>query len=361
MNERFSMPIILFRISSLFSFQYLKNFAVLTAIFLCFGNASQFFAQNSVCKLENADRLWIEQTLEIWEKVRKNSLQISDAKMPWLILFDEACVFNVNPDFSVFTNTKTEKSKISFNRKSVDILTVNHKGKITLPEKGEIPAQLISFAASYNKGQKSFLVSAMPQIWRKAPHLQAERNIDILVRSVFVHEMMHTFHHNYHAKLDIIEKKLVGVENFDDDIVQNIFSKNADFRAAYEKEHDLLYKAVGENDLTRKRELAKTAFEMIKMRRKQFFVNENKIYEEIEEIFLTMEGAANWAAYRSAIDQGLSETDALKLIRRSGNYWSQDESVALFLVIDSLFSGWSKKAFGKSQTSVTELLAEAVK
>lgn len=356
------MPIIfLSNISNLSSFQRFKNILILAVIFLCLGNASQILAQNFVCKLETADRIWIEQTLNIWEKVRKNSLQTSAAELPWLILFDESCVFNVNPDKSQFKAINSDKSAISFNRKSFDIFTIRHNGKIALPEKGEIPAQLISFASNYDNGQKAFLVSAMPQIWQKAPHLKDEKNVDALVRSVFVHEMTHTFHQKYHAKLDVIEKKMVGVENFDDDIIQNTFAKNADFRKTFESEHNLLYKAVGEKDLRRKRELAKAAFEMIKTRRDQFFINENAIYAEIEEIYLTMEGAANWAAFRSAIDQGLSEADALKLIRRGGKYWSQDEGLALFLVIDSLFPKWQKKAFGKSQTSVIELLAEAVK
>lgn len=337
-----------------------KKSLLLALVILFLSNFQQVFAE-SVCKLESKDQQWIEETVEIWEKVRTDSLKISTQKLPWLILFDENCVWNINPDISEFSAQNSIKDKIVFGKKSYDVFALKHEGKISLPENGEIPAQLISFASNYDNGQKAFLVSAMPQIWQKAPHLKNEKNVDALVRSVFVHEMTHTFHQKYHAKLDVIEKKLVGVENFDDDIIQNTFAKNAEFRKTFESEHNLLYKAVGEKDLRRKRELAKAAFEMIKTRRDQFFINENAVYAEIEEIFLTMEGAANWAAFQSAIDQGLSEADALKLIRRGGKYWSQDEGLVLFLVIDSLFPKWQKKAFSKSQTSVIELLAEAVK
>ena len=69
-----------------------------------------------------------------------------------------------------------------------------------------------------------------------------------------------------------------------------------------------------------------------------------------------MEGAANWAAYRSAIVEGMSETNALQLIRRGGKRWSQDEGLALFLLADSFLPGWQEEIFGKSEGSLIELL-----
>lgn len=341
---------------------FISRKILISAIFLfCLLSFQQVFASDSVCELDSAKREWIVKTVDVWEKVRKDSLYISSHKLPRLILFNESCVWNINANSAEFATNSAAKDKIVLNKKSYDLFASKHEGKIALPENGEIPAQLLTFAATYGNGEKAFLVSAMPSIWRNAPHLREEKNLEILIASVFVHEMTHTFHRKYHAKLDVIEKKLKDVEDFDDDIIQNSFGKNEEFKNAYEKEHELLFQAVGEKDLTKKRELAKAVFEKIKERRKQFFTGENAIYEEIEEIFLTMEGAANWAAYKSAINQGLNETDALKLIRRGGKYWSQDEGIGLFLLIDALFPKWQKKAFGKSQMSVTNLLGEAVK
>ncbi len=73
-----------------------------------------------------------------------------------------------------------------------------------------------------------------------------------------------------------------------------------------------------------------------------------------------MEGVANWAAYKSARVQGLNESDAVKLIRRGGTFWSQDEGFGLFLVIDALLPNWQKETFDKSMTTVLELLNKAV-
>lgn len=344
----------------IFIFRNFKKSLSLALIILFSANFQLIFA-SSGCELGKNDRLWIEKTVGIWEKVRKDSLNISAQKLPWLILFDENCVWNINPDASEFSAQNAAKDKIVFDKKTYEVLTLKHEGEISLPENGKMPAQLISFASNYGGGEKAFLVSAMPSIWKNAPHLKEEKNVDALVRSVFVHEMTHTLHQKFHAKLDVIEKKLKDVENFDDDIIQNTFAKTDEFRQAYEKEHELLFRAVAENDLKKKRKMAKSVFEMIQSRRSHFFTNENAIYEEVEEIFLTMEGAANWAAYRAAIDQGLNQTEALKLIRRGGKWWSQDEGIGLFLLIDALYPKWQKKAFGKSQMSVIHLLGEAVK
>ena len=305
---------------------------------------------------------WIEETLRLWEKTRKDALLLSAEKLPWIVLFDESCVWHVNPEISAIKSANPQTVKTSFNRKLIDVYLLKHDGKIRLPNGEEIPAQLMSFASSYDERKKSFMVSAMPAVWRKAPNLKDEKNLDALVRSVFVHEMTHTQHRNFYARLDEIEKQLAGVENFNDDLIQNTFGTQDAFRRAFETEHDLLYRAVAETDISRKRELAKKALDSIQSRRRQFFADKTAVYGEIEEIFLSMEGAANWAAYKSLMKQGLSEADALKTIRGKGKFWTQDEGIALFLVIDFLLPAkWQKKAFGARASSVIELLAEATR
>jgi hypothetical protein len=313
----------------------------------------------SACADTKAESAWIEETVRVWEKTRREALFLPAAELPWMLLFDESCVWHVNPETAVLK--PDAKSRIAFNPQLAEVYLTRHDGKITLPTGEQIPAQLLSFASVYGAARKSFFVSAMPAIWHKAPHLKDEPNRDALVKSVFMHEMTHTLHRNIFARLDEIEKLLPKIENFDDDIIQNAFGKRDDFRAAYENERDLLYRAAAETNRARRRELAKKALAAINARRQKHFTGTDAVYREIEEIFLTMEGAANWAAYRAARIQGLNEPDALKLIRRSGKRWSQDEGLALFLVVDSLSPRWQKKAFGKQSATITDLLAEALR
>lgn len=333
--------------------RFLKRFVFFAAIF------TLFYSTAPACEEKSAESLWIEQTVRLWENTRRDALLLPAEKLPWMILFDESCVWHINPDSTIL---KTDaKNKIAFSPKIAEVYLMNHTGKIALPSGKEIPARLLSFASSYGENKKAFFVASMPAIWRKAPNLQDEKNLDKLIRSVFVHEMTHTLHQSFYAKLDEIEKKLPDVKDFDDDIIQNIFGEKQEFRRGYELERDLLYEAVEERTVARRRQLATTVLDSIRSRRKQFFTGKDAIYAEAEEIFLTMEGAANWAAYRAAIQQGLNEPDALSLIRRSGKHWSQDEGLGIFVVIDSLLPQWQKKAFGKRAATVTELLSEAVR
>ncbi|MBC7900819.1 MAG: hypothetical protein H7070_12300 [Saprospiraceae bacterium] len=319
--------------------------------------AASAFGQEQACNTRNVFP-WLEQTFGTWDKVRKDSLKIPSADRPWLIFFDESCVIHVDPDSS-FSAGSFKKQVIG--GESFNISVIKHDGKITMPNREEIPAGLITFASTYAGGKKSFLAAALPSIWRNDVNLKAEKNLDTLVRSVVVHELTHTYHRNFHARLDILEKQLPEVKNFNDDVVQNTFGANAYFRKLYESEHALLYQAIAETRTKEKRNLAKKALEIIRERRTKFYSGPNKVYSEIEDIFLTMEGAANWAAFQSAMIEGVSVADATKLIRRSGKYWSQDEGFALFLVIDSLLPDWQKRAFGTSNASAVELLADAVK
>jgi hypothetical protein len=342
-------------------FRFLKILKMASISLMFFLTANGISAQT--CKLENNDREWIEHTIALWQKVSRDSLGLKSAPPPWIVLFDETCVWHVNPDLSVLTPklpNDSVKTKLTFAPKVVDVYGIAHEGNITLPNKQQIPPQLTTFAATYNGGKKPFLVAAMPSVWQKAPHLKTEVNLNVLIRSVFVHEMTHTRHRNFFERLNQIEKQNVFSEDFDDDIVQNHFSKIEDFRKSYETERDLLYQAVGETDIQKKRQSARNALDIMQARRQKFFVGTDSIYTQIEDIFLTMEGAANWAAYRSAKAEGLSETDALKLIRRDGKHWSQDEGLALFLLADSFIPGWQKKVFGKSEVSIIDLLQKVI-
>lgn len=319
--------------------------------------------QATTCALKNAERIWIEQSLNLWEKVSRDSLRLASEPLPWMILFDETCGWHVNPNLSVSIlklPADSVKTNLSFAGKSVDAYVFAHNGKILLPDKQQISPQLLTFAATYgDSGDKSFLAAALPSVWRQAPHLKSEANLDILIRSVFVHEMTHTRHRNFFAALNRIEKNNSFPEGLNDDIVQTRFSKQTDFSRMFEVERDLLFQAALETDLRRKCELAQAAYTVIQERRRKFLVGGKAIYSEIEDIFLTMEGAANWAAYRAAVAEGLTEAEAMKLIRRGGKYWSQDEGFALFLVIDSLLPGWQKKAFDKSKAFAVDLLKQA--
>lgn len=319
------------------------------------------------CALKDDDRRWAEHTLELWRQVSRDSLRLDPAPLPWIVLFDENCVWHINPDPAIAaTNTADDshETRLSVARQFLGVSGFPHGGEVKLPNDETIaarpPAPLVSFTSTYKSGEKPFFVFSMPAVWRRAPRLKTEAHLEVLIRSVFVHEMTHTRHRNFFGRLDRIEKQHKFAERFGDDIIQERFSKREDFRKAYETERDLLYQAASATDRGRKRALARLALDGMRKRHKQFFSGSDAHYAEVESIFLTMEGVASWAAYKAAVREGLSHAEAMKLIRRGGRYWAQDEGLALFLVIDSLLPNWQEKTFAEPAIPVTDLLNEAV-
>jgi hypothetical protein len=336
----------------------LPQLLVLAAVFLSLGSsAAPAFAG---CGTSPDGQKWIEGTLSAWRKVSSKSLKLKPAPVPWLILFDERCVYHVNSD-ARFMDRYEQTVAISLAKEKLTLATFPHGGKIALPEKGEVAARLISFAAPYGDGKRSFVVSALPAIWHGAEHLKEEPNVDVLARSVFIHEMTHTLHRAYYPRIDALEKKLGLPDPIDDDIVQNQFGETSEFADSIAAEIELLYRSASSPGRSSRKLLAAEALKKIEQRRTGHFKGKMAALGELEDMFLSMEGTANWAAYRFALDHGLERTEAIKLIRRGGKYWSQDMGLALFLAIDGLLPGWQKRAFGKRPATALELLSAAVR
>src|SRR5688572_7507770 len=107
------------------------------------------------CTLKSNDREWIERTLDLWQTVSRDSLRLKPVPLPWIVLFDQTCVWHINPDLSIATPNllaDSVKVKLSVARKSLDVYGILHKGEITLPNKEHIPPQLVSFASTYKNG-----------------------------------------------------------------------------------------------------------------------------------------------------------------------------------------------------------------
>lgn len=318
-------------------------FAVLLSFLCLLGTAN---GSTSSCSVSGEHVDWLEASLDDWHRVKRNALKLPDSPRPLMILFDEKCRVSLEPGKSL----KAMRAE-------------PHNGIVALPGGRSVPAQLITFAATYEdqRTKYPFFVFSLPSVWKAAPHLANEPNVDALIGSVFIHEMTHTLHGSFHSRLDKLEKLLASDEQLDDDIIQKRFEKNDAFGDSVKSETDLLYLAAIAPSEADSRSQTRRALAMIEKRRETFLAGkQNAAYAELEDVFLTMEGAANWAAYRAALDKGFERQKALGLIRRGGKYWSQDQGLAIFLVIDRLLPGWQKRAFAPKAATALELLADAV-
>ena len=85
--------------------------------------------------------------------------------------------------------------------------------------------------------------------------------------------------------------------------------------------------------------------------------------EAYDDLFLTMEGFGQWNAYAWLSDAGggkMTSAAAETKMRGSRKWWSQEEGLALFLVIDRFVPGWANQAFAAQPSLGIDLLRQAV-
>jgi hypothetical protein len=268
-----------------------------------------------------ADRAFLDGALATWQAVRAESLKLAPAPLPMFIVFDDQCVWR-------------------------DGVGSAHKGTIALPDGNEVPAKVMTFAGAHEG--KPFLVMALPAVWRAEPKHRDNPRLETLLRSVFVHEMTHTRQSaTFGTRLTELEQEH-KIENLNDDLVQEKFAAREGFQAAFEKERDLLYAGS-----------VREAVRSIEARRSRYFAGDEAFYGELEELFLGMEGVANWAGVRAAMHDGLSRDEAITLMRGSRKWFSQEEGLALFLAIDALVPAWQGRVFADKPAGVFTLLRGA--
>ena len=294
------------------------------------------------CALTSIEQAWIERSLSAWRLVRTERLRVDDeATSPSMVFFNERCAFEGagGPPWRGLA----------------------HGGAVTLPDGKTIPPQVAAFAAPAADRSRVFFAMAVPSIWQAAS-VQSELGLETMLTAVLVHEMTHTRQFAaYTPRLDAHERRL-GSE-LSDDVVQDRFRGDAAFVTAYETERDLLFRAAAAPDDADARALAARARARMRARSARFFTGEHASLSELEDIFLTMEGLAQWAGYSWLIHPhgaAIAPDAALRGMRRGGRQWSQDEGLAIFLVVDRLVPDWQARAFETTPATASDLLDRAV-
>lgn len=306
------------------------------------------------CAFTTQDNDWTRSALEVWGRVNAAKFKLAPVTIPTLVLFDETCTHTLR-----LAEDSTATDKFTAAGHTFDVSSILHGGQVVIPNSEAFSVGLTSFA-SPDSGGKMFFVMALPSIWRAKA---AAPNADLLATVVFVHEFTHTQSPSLGAQVDALVARGLPADA-DDDVVQSRFGNRPGFSAAYEKERDLLFRAAAAPTLESARSEATSALGSIERRRRTFFTGADAIYADAEEVFLTMEGVAQWAAYAWLIDSAggsMSPSEALRFVRRGGKRWSQDEGLALLLVLDRLSPEWPAKLLAKAPTNVIQLLGAAVK
>ncbi len=312
------------------------------------------------CTFPPTEIAWLQRALDGWDRVSRQFLRIDAAPLPWIVLFDASCVWHLSPDATLSPDAAAVPTTLLFAGSSVPVRALTHKGTVLLPSGALVAVEMKASTALYRNSRAAFFVMAMPSVWQ-TKEVSAPTRAEYL-QGVFSHEMTHTrILVAINRRVRELARQNDLVYPINDDVIQAQFSRTHGFEAAVNRERDQLYRAALEPDPIKQRELAVKALEMVRARHGRYFTGPTAAYSELDSLFLTMEGVGQWAAYQLARTRpGGNDAEALRLVRDNKKYWSQDEGLALFLLVDAVVPNWQSRVFAPAPASPFALLEEAV-
>ncbi len=304
------------------------------------------------CELGSADRLWIGGAIEIWGQAA-DALERGVETMPWTVLYDEHCAVHLNPR-SGRARVDDASLAVTLGGKPVPVRSSAYRHRFSIPSGAKLTAGAVAFTSMAEDGG-TFFVMALPSVWRKDPRSMPEEDIDEFASGVLAHEMTHTIHlSSVMAALEEVKRSYPSMpETIDDDYLQSIFADDAEYVAAYEREIALYQRAVAEPDPAAARESAREALAASDQRRERHFQGDRAFFAEVEPLFLNMEGVASWAAY-AVVGHGGDP------IEFAGRFWSQQQGLLLFLLLDRFDPGWKARVFAVEVPDPFAMLRAAI-
>jgi hypothetical protein len=298
------------------------------------------------CTMGAADRAWLERALAGWAVAEREALRLTPTPLPAAVVFDARCAF---------TAPAGAAGPVAWRGAA-------HGGRVALPDGKALPPAVTSFAAPAGPNGGAFFVMALPSVWR-AQGVRSGLGLEGLMDAVLLHELTHTRQFYYAAPtLAELTRRYGLPDDLSDDSLQRAFGDDSAYAAAYAAERDLLYAAAAAPDTAEARRLAGAALARLRARRARWFVGDSARWAPLDEIFLTMEGLGQWAAYAWLVGPRgprLAPAVAQRELRRGGRFWTQDEGLALLLAVDRLVPGWQALAFAERPLTAEALLERA--
>ncbi len=320
----------------------MRNIMIALAGLLAAAGASVAAPKDAACAMTDQDRAWVDGALAASDYIMDQRLHLPRVPHPTIILFNEHCRFE-----------SSGSGKPAWVGEA-------HSGKIRL-QKNSIPARIVAMEDYDNQTGREFFVMSLPSIWEAAGLMKPG---DKGLTAVFLHEFSHSRQSPaLKPVIDAATAKYPVPDYFNDDSLQKRFESDPAYVAVYEKEAGLLYRAAAEPDVAKARELAKQALDLMEARQKRWFTGEDAMWKPWDDIYLTMEGFGQWNAYAWLSDPkggGMTRDAAREKMRGKRKWWSQEEGLGLFLVIDRFVPNWAAEAFAPQPKLGMDLLREAV-
>lgn len=334
---------------------------IVVCFFVILISAVGVISQNSTGNSSNDSHFYndVNRWFDGWDLVSRKIFKIKNSTPVEFVFFDDKYVYST----SNITIPNGEKIKdIKFDGKNLRWKKALHNNSITLPDKQTVPTGLMSFAGEIPNESKAFFVMPLLSFWEKNNVKSDELGLQNLVTGVFIHEFSHSQQmESFGKKVSRYEKANSFETELSDNIVQEIFGKNDSYVELFKKETDILFSAVKAQNKSAKYLLTNNGLDSLEMRRRRYFTGKYKMFGELDDLFLTMEGIGQFAMYAWLIHPkggNFSSEKAVGGVRRGGKQWSQDEGFILFLLLDSYAKPekWAKDFFGTKTVNVADLL-----
>ena len=353
----------------------MKRTTTLAALALtALGLAAPSKAAEPACEMSGDEGAWTQRALLAWERGSRDLLRTSPTPLPWIVLVGPRCAWHLAPDpdaasfpdeAAALDGAEVPDLLLTFAGAPVPVRAVVHGGTVRLPDGSTQKAGPAAGARLRRKGKATFFVMSTLEVWRAAYPEMPESDLEPFFLGVFSHEIVHT------RQLVAVGEEIGRlVERYgipprmDDDIVENRMKKKRRYREAYEAERDLFFQAAAEPDPARAKELAARALGQAEARRARWLSGRRAWLGEMEPLFLAMEGVAEWCRFRLLADdprEPRTDAELLAMVRGKDNNWSQDEGLALFLLLDRLAPGWQERVLSGTPPSPLTMLAEAIR
>lgn len=299
------------------------------------------------CTMAKADRAWLDDALGDWRVAERDILKLPSQPLPQIVAIDARCTYIARPVSGA----------------PPAWLGRPHGDPVDLPDGKQAPIGPISFAAPDAAGGRTgYFAMSLPSVWRRAG-VSSGLGLERLMDSVLLHEMTHTRQFYFANPMMTALTRRYGLpDSIGDDSLQDAFKDNPAYVAAYEAERDALYAAAAAPDDASARRLAAKAYRLLEARRARFFTGAAAKWAPLDDLFLDMEGLAQWTGYAWLVSPkgtNLPRAFAIEQVRRKRAHWTQDEGLALFLTVDRLVPDWRAKAFADPPWLAEALLRAA--
>ena len=302
------------------------------------------------CQFGVRDSIWLDAAIRGWREVGEPRLLLAAGQaLPSLILFDPACVYHIDV------------------AGTWRIRSAAHGGRVQLPDGRVIAPVGIGFTSPTLRDSAIFLALALPEAWRADPRYRGTDDSRLAweryLVAAFTHEMTHA------RMLPGLVPRLraaqasIYPDTLEDNLVQGRFGGDREFARAIARETELLYLAAQPAPVRVQRGYARAALATMQDRRDRFYRGPYAGWEEVEQIFLDLEGVAQWAAFghtAGALRRGPEFDRALARFRENREFWSEDEGLGLILALDALVPNWQPRLIGASPASSIALLRQAL-